>query len=345
MQILGEVLARRNATRNNTTSADIPADIGPPQHSEQVEDKETYLSMPSKESLPLLTPSPTVSPPLARTRAVPSDREINEKNICIAELKHLVDGLGRPSGTLKGYLNYDRATTANAMRGMKEFFAQAGDLSQEVHSIHNYTKILAAKTRWRFSDIFEAIDFLSAYGRDNVFNKARMTAITFIDPPFPQCGECCEQPNRETEIRCECAAEGCLICAFKDGDDNASGQRLCNVAYTTGLNSKPCPHLQHSRFFTFLAANLMRFVDPSSRTDIERLRIQVITCWRQHQETLGWKFPNGEFPPNDMDRSVELKCDNGATLKYMLYMTKHGEEKTKADVLTYVWIGPFELMI
>ncbi|KAK3647295.1 hypothetical protein LTR56_008126 [Elasticomyces elasticus] len=343
MQILGEVLARRNATRNNTTSADIPADMGPTQHSEQVEDKEIYLSMPSKESLPLLTPSPTVSPPLARTRAVPSDREINEKNSCIAQFKYLVEGLGRPSGPLKGFLNYDRATTANAMRGMKKLFAQT-NLPADVQAIHDHTKVLAAKTRWRFGDIFEAIDFLSAYGRDDVFNKARMTAIIFIDPPFPEGGESCELPNRETEIRCECAAEGCLICAFNDGDDNACGQRLCKIAYNTTI-AEPCPHLQHSRFFTFLAANLTRFVDPSSRTDIERLRIQVITCWRKHQVELGWKFPNGDFPPNDMDRSVELKCDNGATLKYMLYMTKHGEEKTKADVLTYVWIGPFELML
>ncbi|TKA77012.1 hypothetical protein B0A55_01947 [Friedmanniomyces simplex] len=210
----------------------------------------------------------------------------------IVQLKHLDALLGHPSTRPKGYSTFNKETTANAMRSIKALFSEP-DRLPDVQLTDERYQVSLAKIKWIFGDIFDAIDFLSAYGRDDIFNQKRLSVISLSEPDVPQGGECCQQLSRGSEFRCECREDGCLICAFEDPqdvdvDDFLAAPRdttpLSNLTTTASslwspdvsvadLDRAPCPHTQTHRLFSFLAARLTRRgYDSSLPRSVEQLR-------------------------------------------------------------------------
>ncbi|KAK1075943.1 hypothetical protein LTR48_009215, partial [Friedmanniomyces endolithicus] len=103
-----------------------------------------------------------------------------------AQLEQLISLLGRPCNNPKGFLTFSTATTANAVRSIKTLLSQTGR-PPVVQLIDKRYQLHFASIKWKFNDIFDAVDFLSAYGRDNVFNLNRIALISIseldIGPP------------------------------------------------------------------------------------------------------------------------------------------------------------------
>ncbi|KAK1072080.1 hypothetical protein LTR12_001465 [Friedmanniomyces endolithicus] len=133
-----------------------------------------------------------------------------------AQLKHLNSLLGQPCANAKGFLNFSTATTANAVRSIKTLLSQTGR-PPVVQLIDKRYQLHFASIKWKFNDIFDAVDFLSAYGRDNVFNLNRVAIISISELDIAKAGDdCCQQLHRESEFHCDSHDAGCLICAFDD---------------------------------------------------------------------------------------------------------------------------------
>ncbi|TKA71232.1 hypothetical protein B0A55_05635 [Friedmanniomyces simplex] len=283
----------------------------------------------------------------------------------IAQLKHLDALLGHPSTRPKGYSTFSKETTANAMRSIKALFSEAGR-SPDVQLTDERYQTLFAKIKWKFGDIFDAIDFLSAYGRDDIFNQQRLSVISLSQPDVPQGSGCCQLLSRESESRCECREDSCLICAFEDPQLQDVEEFLAAPRDTTppsnptttasslwspdvsvaDLDRAPCPHTQTHRLFSFLAAHLTRRgYDSSLPRSVEQLRQDIMTAWRKVQATAGgWKWSaTDEFPPNERNVPVTVECDGGVMLRYHIYATAHGEGVPR--VLTFCFVGEWELLV
>ena len=133
-----------------------------------------------------------------------------------AQLEQLISLLGRPCSNPKGFLTFSTATTANAVRSIKTLLSQTGR-PPVVQLIDNRYQLHFASIKWKFNDIFDAVDFLSAYGRDNVFNLNRVSVISISELDIAKAGDdCCQQLHRESEFHCDSHDASCLICAFDD---------------------------------------------------------------------------------------------------------------------------------
>jgi len=131
-----------------------------------------------------------------------------------AQLEQLISLLGRPCNNPKGFLTFSTATTANAVRSIKTLLSQTGR-PPVVQLIDKRYQLHFASIKWKFNDIFDAVDFLSAYGRDNVFNLYRVSLISITELDIAKAGgECCQQLHRESEFHCDSHDASCLTCAF-----------------------------------------------------------------------------------------------------------------------------------
>ncbi|KAK1075775.1 hypothetical protein LTR74_000183 [Friedmanniomyces endolithicus] len=138
-----------------------------------------------------------------------------------AQLEQLISLLGGPCSHPKGFLTFSTATTANAVRSIKTLLSQTGR-PPVVQLIDKRYQLHFASIKWKFNDIFDAVDFLSAYGRDNVFNLNRFSLISISELDIAKAGgECCQQLHRESEFHCDSHDASCLICAFGSPQDTS----------------------------------------------------------------------------------------------------------------------------
>ncbi|KAK0946561.1 hypothetical protein LTR29_002029 [Friedmanniomyces endolithicus] len=126
-----------------------------------------------------------------------------------AQLEQLTSLLGRPCANAKGFLTFSTAT----VRSIKTLLAQTGR-PPAVLLIDKRYQLHFASIKWKFNDIFDAVDFLSAYGRDDIFNLNRVSIISISELDTPKGADCCQQLHRESEFRCDNPDTSCLICAF-----------------------------------------------------------------------------------------------------------------------------------
>ncbi|KAK3114978.1 hypothetical protein LTR53_006157 [Teratosphaeriaceae sp. CCFEE 6253] len=315
---------------------------------------------PSSRNASTAMPSSHPSPVIKALHALLESSISDSSTKCITDLLRLHGKLGRLSKST--FTVFDRATTPNAMCDIKALLAQS-DLEPETALVLATYRPNLASLKWSFDDVFDAFDFLGAYGRDDDFNMHRATQINFLESmDFRRHGECCKLPNREREVCCDPETQGaCLKCAChmpgpSDGEllDRCYPGPLAFYRDLTlpsafaaddfdALDRPACRHHQSYRFFSFLATRLMHLgSDPSVPDEVNRLRRTVIHRWLKKQAKSGWDFTGREFPPDGKALSMSLECDNGVRLQYMLRLV-HGENE--ARMLAYIFVGQFELLM
>lgn len=234
------------------------------------------------------------------------------------------------------------STTVLAMFDIKAFISKP-DLPRAIPEfIDRVYKLLVAKIQWRFSDAHEAINFLSAHGRCDIFATTRISNIN-ITAVLHSNRDCCRDANRESE-KLHCELGGCLVC-----ENTTPGPSLLFSANKEkDVDRPPCYHASLDRIFLLLAARIRGrggFEEASPAETITRIRRQMVTAWRDVQFRNGWAFAGGDtdFPPPERNQPARLTCEEGQKVNFHLYLSK--KKDGSPDVLTYSFMGQLTSLI
>jgi len=198
-------------------------------------------------------------------------------------------------------------------------------------------------------DASEAINFLSACGKDELFATGGISSIG-ISEILSGDRSCCSIPNRETEEHSCQMSQDCHICKSV-GDYSstltppphineypsmlATASHL-DKACTSTASERPtfdrpaCSHQQLDRIFAFLAARVpgrRGFEEQNLTETITRMRRHIETAWRNAQIRSGWTFEGGEldFPPGERCKALSIPFDGEKKISFQMFLMKHGE--------------------